>query len=301
MTELAIGATTSDVSEIEPRRFPQMRRAGMGLGLLAPAIAVAALFSVVPLIYLINVSLTRESTFFFDDPAYTFDNYRQIWDRYRPHVRTTIRLATLASVFDLIFGFPFAYILVRKVQYRDLVRVLMIFPLFGPLYLTYGLRFVFGANGPLSPMLDFLGIDSKTLLFSYPEQMTVFGMAMFTFPFMVMNVAAALTNVDPMLEEAARTLGAKPRQVLTRVLLPLSWPGVLAGFLMCFGWNLGVFVVPVLLGNIDQQRVLSLTLYQKAMSQFDYGLGAAMGIVLMALAFSVTWLSLRFSRGALGT
>jgi ABC-type spermidine/putrescine transport system permease subunit I len=84
------------------------------------------------------------------------------------------------------------------------------------------------------------------------------------------------------------------------VLFPLSRSGILAGFLMCFGWNLGVFVVPILLGGTAQQRVLSITLHQKGLSQFDYGLAAAMGIVLMALAFGVTWLSLRFSRGALG-
>ncbi len=285
-----------DASEARSRR-----KTLTGLGLLSPAIVIAVIFSVVPLIYLINVSLTRESTFFFDNPQYTFDNYRQIWNRYLPHVWTTIRLATLASFFCLVFGYPFAYILVRKVQYRDLVRILMIFPLFGPLYLTYGIRFVFGVNGPLAPVFDFLGIESRTLLFAYPEQMTIFGMAVFTFPFMVMNVVAALTNVDPTLEEAARTLGSRPWQVFTRVLFPLSWPGVLAGFLICFGWNLGVFIVPMLLGNIEQQRVLSLALYQKAMSQFDYGLGSAMGVVLMALAFSVTWLSLRFSRGALAT
>jgi ABC-type sugar transport system permease subunit len=46
--------------------------------------------------------------------------------------------------------------------------------------------------------------------------------------------------------------------------------------------------------------VISLTLYSKAMSQQDFGLASAMGIVLMAIAFGVTWLSLRFSRGALG-
>jgi putative spermidine/putrescine transport system permease protein len=117
-----------------------------------------------------------------------------------------------------------------------------------------------------------------------------------------MNIGASLANVDPRLEEAARTLGARPWQVFGRVVLPLSWPGILAGFLMCFGWNLGVFIVPLLLGNIEQQRVLSLMLYQKAMTgQFDYGLGAAMGIVLMVMAFSVTWISLKFSRGALGS
>jgi ABC-type spermidine/putrescine transport system permease subunit I len=69
---------------------------------------------------------------------------------------------------------------------------------------------------------------------------------------------------------------------------------------MCFGWNIGVFVVPILLGNLRQQGVLSLVLQKKAMTELDYGLASAMGIVLMAIAFFVTWLSLRFSKGALG-
>jgi putative spermidine/putrescine transport system permease protein len=204
----------------------------------------------------------------------------------------------MASIVNLIFGFPFAYILARKIRYRELVRTLMVFPLFGPLYLAFGLFYVLLPNGPGAPFLDFLGIDAAQLLFS--EQMTVFGMALFTFPFMVMNVVAALANVDPTLEEAARTLGAASWQTFVRVVFPLSWPGILAGFLMCYGWNLGVYVVPILLGGTPQQRVLSLTLQQKAMSQFDYGLASAMGVVLMALAFTVTWVSLRFSRGALG-
>ncbi len=164
-----------------------------------------------------------------------------------PHVYTTVRLATLSSVFDLVFGFPFAYILVRKISYRGLVRTLMVFPLFGPLYLAFGLYYVLLPNGPLYPVLEFLGLKPTTLLYSEP--MTVFGMALFTFPFMTMNVAAALSNIDPVLEEAAQTLGANPLRIFQRILAPLAWPGILAGFLMCFGWNLGVYVVPILLGG----------------------------------------------------
>lgn len=268
-----------------------------GPGLLLPAIAITILFSIIPIYYLIRVSITEESSFFFNNPVYTLDNYSRVFGRYLPHVWTTLRLATLASVLNLVFGYPFAYILIRKVRYRELVRTLMVFPLFGPLYLAFGLYYVLLPNGPMAPVLDFLGIQATTLLYSEP--MTIFGMSIFTFPFMVMNVGAALTNVDPTLEEAARTLGARPWQIFGRILFPLSRSGILAGFLMCFGWNLGVFVVPILLGSTAQQRVLSLTLHQR-FTQFDYGLAAAIGIVLMAMAFSVTWISLRFSRGALG-
>jgi sulfate/thiosulfate transport system permease protein len=141
-------------------------------------------------------------------------------------------------------------------------------------------------------------VTAPDFLYSLPS--VLFGMAIFTFPFMVMNIGAALSNVDPTLEEAARTLGAKPWQVFSRVVFPLSRSGMLAGLLMCFGWNLGVFVPSILLGRTPEQRILSLTLQQKGLSQFDYGLATAMGVVLMAIAFAVTWVSLKFSRGALG-
>jgi len=292
---LATGTFGQARASAKARRW---REAFIGPGLVLPALTVTIVFSLVPLVYLALVSLTRESTFFFKSPDYTLDNYRLIWNRYLPHVWTTIRLASLSSLVDFVFGYPFAYIFIRRVRYRDLVRIFMMFPLFGPLYLAYGLTQLLRPNGPASPIIEFFHIPTTKWLYSEPS--TVFGMALFTFPFMVLNVGSALSNVDPVLEEAARTLGARPLQVFTRILLPLSRSGILAGFLMCFGWNLGVFVVPILLGNLAQQRVLSLTLYQKGMAQFDYGLASAMGIVLMGLAFGVTWLSLRLSRGALG-
>ena len=204
----------------------------------------------------------------------------------------------VASILNLVFGYPFAYILIRKVRYRELVRTMMTFPLFGPLYLAFGLFYVLLPTGPLGGVLALFGIDVAKYLFS--QAAVLFSMAVFTFPFMVMNIGAALSNVDPMLEEAARTLGARPWQIFTRILFPLSWSGIVAGFLMCFGWNLGVFAQPQLLGSPKEQAVISLQMYMKGLVQFDYGLAAALGMLLMAMAFGVTWISLRFSRGALG-
>jgi len=281
-----------------PSRSGGWRARLLGPGLVLPAVIVTAALSLIPLGYLILISLTHKSDYMFGIREYSLENYELVFNRYRLNVVTTLRLGLLSSLFTLIVGYPFAYILVRKVRYRELVRTLMVFPLFGPLYLAFGLYYVLLPDGPLAPLLRLLGVKGTDLLYSEP--MTLFGMALFTFPFMVMNVGAALSNVDPMLEEAARTLGAKGWQVFVRILFPLSKSGILAGFLMCFGWNIGVYVVPILLGGLPQQRVLSLVLQQKAMVQLDYGLASAMGVVLMAIAFLVTWMSLKFSRGALG-
>jgi putative spermidine/putrescine transport system permease protein len=281
--------------DAERRRFdsPRLR----GLALLAPAAVVAVLFSLIPLAYLFQVSLTQDSSFFFT-AQYTLDNYREVFGRYRSAIVVTVYLATMASLLDLVFGYPFAYILVRKIRYRELVRTMMTFPLFGPLYLAFGLFYVLLPNGPLGPLFVALDINIAKYLFS--QAAVLFSMAVFTFPFMVMNIGAALSNVDPMLEEAAKTLGAKPWQIFVRVLFPLSWSGIVAGFLMCFGWNLGVFAQPQLLGSPTEQAVLSIQMFTKGLVQFNYGLAAALGILLMVMAFAVTWVSLRFSRGALG-
>src|SRR5688500_14684366 len=291
--EVAIEYEIADV----PMRSPIASLRLRGIALLVPAVIVAFLFSIIPLAYLFQVSLTQDSSFFFT-AEYTLDNYREVFTRYRSAVIETVYLAAVSSILDLVLGYPFAYILIRKVRYRELVRALMTFPLFGPLYLAFGLLYILLPNGPLGPLLESLGINVAKYLFS--QGAVLFSMAVFTFPFMVMNIGAALSNVDPMLEEAAKTLGAKPWQIFVRVLFPLSWSGIVAGFLMCFGWNLGVFAQPQLLGSPTEQAVLSIQMFTKGLQQFNFGLAAALGILLMVMAFAVTWVSLRFSRGALG-
>jgi ABC-type spermidine/putrescine transport system permease subunit I len=134
-------------------------------------------------------------------------------------------------------------------------------------------------------------------LFSLPS--VVFAMSIFTFPFMVLNIGTALGNVDPTLEEAAACLGARPWQTFRRIVLPLTRAGTVAGALTVFGWSIGTFAEPLLLGSANEQRALAWTVYQRGVVQTDYGLSTAMGVVLLGVAFVVTYLSLRYSRGAL--
>jgi ABC-type spermidine/putrescine transport system permease subunit I len=266
--------------------------------LLLPAVLVSLLFLFYPLAFIILMSFTEKSSFL--TPAgstYTWQNYADMAGRYLPNVGITIQLAGLATLVDLVFGFPFAYILVRKVRYRDLVRGFMVFPMFGALYIAFGMRFILLPGGWLSPVLEVLGVQGVQILYGMPS--VVFAMAIFTFPFMVMNVGAALSNVDPVLEEASVCLGAKPWQTFWRVVLPLTRSGLIAGMLMCFGWNVGAFAEPLLLGTLNEQRTLAWTLYQRGVVQLDYGLATAMGVILMILAFTVNYASLRYSRGAL--
>lgn len=268
------------------------------LALLLPALGVTLVFLVAPFGFLLFISFTQGRSFFSDAPTFTLANYASVFTQFLPNLQETLLLAALATVVDLIFGFPFAYILIRKIRRRDWVRAFMIFPMFGALYLAFGMYFILLPNGMFAPLIQFLNARGFQIPI-YGLHSVVFAMAIFTFPFMVMNIGAALSNVDPKLEEAALCLGAKNWQTFTRVVLPLASPGILAGVLMCFGWSIGTFAEPLLLGGVAETRVMALTLYNRGIVLFDYGTSATMGVVLMAIAFSVTYFSLRYSRGAL--
>jgi ABC-type spermidine/putrescine transport system permease subunit I len=282
---------------------PELARRARSLRLrtalfLIPAAILGALFLYAPLALMVDVSLTTGRSFLSaSGPVYALDNYALMIERYIPNLLVTIELAALAMIVDLVFGFPFAYILVRRVHYRDVVRALMVFPMFGALYVAFGMRFLLLPNGALGQLLAAVGIPNTAFLFSMPA--VVFAMSIFTFPFMVMSIGTALSNVDPTLEEAAACLGARPWQTFWRVILPLTRAGVVAGMLLVFGWSIGVFAEPLLLGGLNEQRTLAWTLYQRGVISTDYGVSATMGIVLLVVAFVVTYFSLRFSRGAL--
>ena len=117
---------------------------------LIPAGILAALFLYAPLALMVNVSLTTGSSFLSaTGPIYAADNYALMLERYVPNLLITVQLAFFAMVVDLVFGFPFAYILVRRVRYRDVVRALMVFPMFGALYVAFGMRFLLLPNGAI--------------------------------------------------------------------------------------------------------------------------------------------------------
>ena len=291
-------SAATPIAALSPDVRRERRTRLTGLLLVSPAVLLTFLFLLFPLVFILQMSFTTGRSFLSAEGAtFTPQNFVAMASRYLSNVLVTVQLAALSMVANLIFGFPFAYILVRKVRYREIVRAFMVFPMFGALYIAFGIRFLLLPGGPASPLLEALGISNLSVLYGLPT--VVFAMSIFTFPFMVMNIGTALSNVDPKLEEAAACLGARPWQTFSRILLPLTRSGMVAGMLMVFGWNLGTFAEPVLLGTLNEQRSLAYTLYNRGVVQADYGLSSAMAIVLLVLAFAVSYMSLRYSRGAL--
>ena len=118
-----------------------------------------------------------------------------------------------------------------------------------PTVLGYYLILVVGRNGLLGPALRDLGLQ---LIFSW--QGAVVAATVVVFPLLYKSARAALEQVDPHLENAARTLGASELRILLTVSLPLAWKGIFAGLMLAFARGMGEFGATLMVaGNIPRQ------------------------------------------------
>ena len=268
------------------------------LGLLTPAIALEVGLFFIPLVLLGLVSLTLRDSFFFE-PKWTLENYADMFTIYAFDFQVTFLLVILAAFVDLLFGFPFAYIMTRRIRrFSDVFRAIMLVPLFGELYIAYGFYYLFLPGGPLGFIFELSGVSAVRAMYSM--ETAVIALAVYTFPFAVYNIGISLQGIDRAIEDSARCLGAGSAETFLKVTLPMSLPGILGAWLVSIGWGLGAFAIPTLMGGaMVSQRMLSVEMYSIALLQLDLGTASAIGVILALIAVIIFYLSLRASRGAL--
>lgn len=172
----------------------------------------------------------------------------------------SLKVATLGTVFSFLTGTLLAWRLARKHgPLPGLIDALCTLPLvLPPTVIGYYLILLFGRRGVLGPWLTDMGIQ---LLFSW--QGAVVAATVVVFPLMYKSTRAALEEVDPHLENAARTLGAGELRVFLTISLPLARRGILAGCTLAFARGMGEFGATLMVaGNIPgKTQTLALAIY----------------------------------------
>jgi spermidine/putrescine transport system permease protein len=206
----------------------------------------------------------------------------------------SVALAVLTTAVCLLVGYPVAYWLTRHAP-RHLRRgllVLVILPFWTSfLVRMYAWVFFLRTEGLLNVMLGAVGLPPLDLL--YRPAAVLLGQVYGELPFIILPLYASLEKLDPALLDAAADLGASPRQVLRRVVLPLSRPGIVAGCVLVFIPSLGAYLAPDLLGGARFVYAGTLIQSQFAVAR-DIPFGAAFSFVLTAIVVAVLWL---FRRG----
>jgi putative spermidine/putrescine transport system permease protein len=105
-------------------------------------------------------------------------------------------------------------------------------------------------------------------------------------PFVIRSVMVSVVNLDPMLERAAQSLGARPWRVFWRVTLPLSVPGLVSGSLVVFAWTFSAFPTPELLGG-GRVKMIANVVKDLALDAFNWPGSAAFAMVALAVTLAL--------------
>jgi putative spermidine/putrescine transport system permease protein len=281
-------------------RRPDRRRRWLLFQLLAPAVLVVGLFLVPPLIGILGGSVVQQKQ---QTGAPSLANYaRFLGDPY--YLRTlllTLKLSFVTTVSALVLGYVVALYLVRSLRSRTarrLTYLIVVAPLFtSSIVRSFGWMVGLGNNGFLNRLLLDLGIVDRPVRLIFNETGVVIGLTHILLPFMVLSIAAVLQNIDQALEEAAMDLGASRLTTFRTVTLPLSLPGVVAGSLIVFSLAMSAYVTPAVLSG-GRLKVVPMLIYEQYISVFDWGFGAAMAMILLALTLAITAFYTRLLRSA---
>ena len=192
----------------------------------------------------------------------------------------TIQISAISTLLILPVGIAVAWLLARRAwPGKGIVETAVMLPLFMPPVATgLILLMLFGRNGPLGSALDSVGVD---IVFTW--RAVVLACAVMSFPLLVRTAQSAFQEVNPRLEEIARTLGASEWRVFRTISLPLALRGVVAGAVLAFARAMGEFgATAVVAGMIPRKTMtISLAIYQNVQLGHD---AAALPFLLVSIA-----------------
>ena len=269
--------------------------------LLAPAVLLLVVLVGGSQALMLVASLGRRSAYGGVTHDWGLQNYlRALEPLYLRVLARSVGLAAATTIACLALGYPVAYWLARRAPpaMRRTLLVLVILPFWTSfLVRMYAWMFLLRTEGLVNLALGAIGLPALSLL--YNPAAVLLGQVYGELPFIILPLYASLEKLDPELLDAAADLGARPGQVLRRVVLPLTWPGIVAGSILVFIPSLGAYLAPDLLGGARYVYVGSLIQSQFAVAR-DIPFGAALSFALSAGVLLVLWLLRRPLRAGAG-
>jgi putrescine transport system permease protein len=200
---------------------------------------------------------------------------------YRAAFWLSVRVAAVVTLACLLIGYPMALGIARAADRR---RGALLLALMLPFWTGFLMRVsawigMLRDDGWINAFLGFFGVAPMRML--YTETAMYLVMVYTYLPFMVLPIYARLAKLDPELREAAADLGASPFQVFRTVIVPLSWPGILAGVALVFIPAVGEFVIPDLVGGPGAQMI-GRVLWEEFFDNRDWPMASALAWLLLA-------------------
>jgi spermidine/putrescine transport system permease protein len=284
-----VAVEAQEIARPAPRRGGRRARPGVvTAGLLAPPLLWLGIFFLVPVVliflYSVNVfSLYPGGQYFTLDAWKNFLDGSPFLDLFWK----SVRMSLIVSIGAVLAAYPVAYFLALVASKRKYVLLLLILT---PFLVSYFLRLlawkvILGDQGVVNSFFYWTGLradgDPVTWLL-YSQFAVILTLVYVYVPFVALPIFVSLETLDRRLLEAAADLGASRWQAFRKVTLPLSLPGVIAGFIFVFIPTIGEYFTPLLVGGVNG------TMFGNAIAdQFGQSLNWLNGAVLSFFLLTV--------------
>ena len=255
--------------------------------LSGPYILWMLVFTLIPLGVVGYYALTDPET-----GAFTWQNILDL-KMFLPTLGISVWYSLVSAFICLLLGYPVAYFIAHRKETTQKVLYMLVML---PMCMSFLLRTLawvglLETNGIINRFLNLLGIGSVNMIGT--PAAVILGMVYNYLPYMILPLYAIIVKIDGRLIEAAEDLGCPPVKVFSKVVLPLSMPGILSGITMVFVPAVSTFYISQKLGGTETMLIGDV-IERQFKSAGNPNLGAALSLVLMLLVFVCTGIMNRF-------
>ena len=266
--------------------------------LLIPGLAWIFIFLILPCILIISLSFFERGIYGGIDYNFNFENYSRVVEfTYLKILLNSSKIAFLSGFFAVLFGYPAAYFIYKApAKYQIALLFLVMLPFWSNyLIRTYAWMVLLNNQGLINTILINLNIIKEPLNILYTEFSVIIGLIYNYLPFVILSIYSTVSKLDQNLIEASKDLGGSSIKTFFLVTLPLTLPGVAAGFIFVFVLSIGNFITPDLLGG-GKFLMIGNLIYDQFLSARDWPFGASLSFVLISIMLSLLFLQSIFVR-----
>lgn len=261
-------------------------------GVLAIPVTVLAVFFLVPFGMMVAASFYRRIEGGFYEPAFLLDSWRRLFSEvFIERAAFSIGISLLAGALCIAIAFPFTYFLTRMRRRPHVALLILVLSALSLSEVIVGFTWsvLLGRAAGISNILVWLGLMDEAAAYQPGFVAVLLGLSYIAFPYCVLTLYPSLTRLDREVTEAAQTLGASPWRTFWTVVVPISRPIIMAGFLLVFVFTLGSYLIAAILGR-PGHWTLSVFISDQASFNANVPFAAAMAIFLTALSLAVVGL-----------
>ncbi|MBR0434794.1 MAG: ABC transporter permease [Lachnospiraceae bacterium] len=255
------------------------------LAMIGPSVVWLVLFLVLPLLLVVGISVLKRNGYGGVEFIPSIEAYRSLLSTdYLKVFGSSFLLSIETTVICLVVGYPFAYIIANSSEkIKPFLVLLLMLPFWiNSMIRIYGWNTLLRSSGIVNHLLISLGIIKIPIEMLYTDGAVLLGMVYDLLPFTVLPIYTSIEKLDPSLIEAAKDLYCNKRHVFTRVILPLTMPGVFAGSIQTFIPSLGLFYIADMMGGAKTMYIGNL-IKNQFMSARNWPLGASLSIILIVI------------------